>query len=256
MIRLPGLASDAAIRHGFFTRRGGVSDGLYASLNCGYGSGDEPAKVEANRALAMRRLGLAADRLATCRQVHGVVAVVVEDPWPREGAPKADAMATNVPGVALGILTADCAPVLLCDPAAGVVGAAHAGWRGAVGGVVEAAIDAMEKLGARRCHIRAGIGPCIGKPSYEVGPEFPHQIVANDPVADKYFTVAPRPGHFMFDLADYVGYRLARLGVAAVECAGRDTAAEQEAFFSYRRACLRGEAAFGLGLSAIVVVDD
>ncbi len=252
MIRLAGL-DDRGIRHAFFTRQGGVSRGLYASLNCGWGSGDAPADVERNRALAMQRLGLDAGRLGSCRQVHGKEAVAVAEPWPREAAPRADAMVTNVPGIALGVLSADCAPILLCDPAARVIGAAHAGWRGALGGVVEAAVAAMERLGAARQRIRAGIGPCIGPASYEVGPQFPHPFTADDAAAGPFFVPAPRAGHFLFDLAGYVEHRLARSSVAHIERAGCDTVPDPERFFSHRRARLRGEPAFGLTLSAIVL---
>jgi YfiH family protein len=252
MIRLAGLKDDA-VRHAFFTRQGGVSRGHYASLNCGWGSGDTPADVDRNRAIAMQRLDLDADRLATCRQVHGTAAITVAEPWPRESAPRADALATNVPGIALGVLAADCAPILLCDPAAHVIGAAHAGWRGALGGVAEAAVTAMEQLGATRSRIRAAIGPCIGRASYEVGPEFPQPFIAPDAAAAMFFTAAPRTGHFLFDLAGYVEYRLAGFGVAQIERAGCDTVADPERFFSYRRARLRGEPAFGLLLSAIVL---
>jgi YfiH family protein len=253
MIRLAGLETGSGIRHAFFTRQGGVSNGLYASLNCGYGSRDQMANVERNRAIAMAMIGLPAERLVTCKQVHSAAAVAVEAPWPREAAPAADALATNVPGLALGILAADCAPVLLCDPAARVIGAAHAGWRGAVGGVVEATVEAMERLGAARGRIHAGIGPCIGLGSYEVGPEFPGPIVAPDPAAEACFMPARRAGHFMFDLARYVERRLAACGVAEIESAHRDTVADPDQFFSYRRARLRGEPVFGLGLSAIVL---
>jgi hypothetical protein len=253
MIRLSGLDGENGIRHAFFTRQGGVSRGLYTSLNCGWGSGDALADIEQNRALAMRSLGLAGDRLATCRQVHGATAIQVTSPWTRDVAPRTDAMATNEPGVALGILAADCAPVLLLDPAARIIGAAHAGWRGALGGVVEAAIAAMECLGAARERVCAGIGPCIGPASYEVGPEFPPPFVAQDAAAHRFFVPAARPGHFLFDLAGYIEHRLLRLGLSLVECARCDTAADAARFFSYRRARLRGEPAFGLGLSAIVL---
>lgn len=253
MIRLPGLDAGGGVRHAFFTRQGGVSDGLHASLNCGHRSGDRLANVERNRAIAMDAIGLAADRLATCRQIHSAAAVAVEAPWRPDAAPAADAMATNVPGLALGVLAADCAPLLLCDPVARVIGAAHAGWRGAFRGVAEAAVAAMERLGAERRRIRAGIGPCIGPASYEVGPEFPQPILAQDSAAARYFSAAPRLGHFMFDLAGYVEHRLAGCGVVAVERADRDTAADEQHFFSYRRARLRGEPAFGLGLSAIAL---
>jgi polyphenol oxidase len=253
MIRLPGLGIDSRIRHAFFTRQGGVSDGLYRSLNCGYGSRDRTENVERNRAIAMAMIGLAADRLVTCRQVHSAAVVIVEKPWSHEAAPKADAMATNLPGLALGVLSADCAPVLLCDPVVRVIGAAHAGWRGAYGGVIEAAVDAMERLGAARRRVHAGIGPCIGGGSYEVGPEFPQPIVAHDPAAERYFAAARRAAHFMFDLAGYVEHRLAACGVPFVARVERDTVADEDHFFSYRRSCLRGEPAFGLGLSAIAL---
>jgi len=253
MIRLAGLEVDSGVRHAFFTRQGGVSNGFYTSLNCGYGSGDEAAKVERNRAIAMEMIGVPAERLVTCRQIHSAVAVSVEKPWSREAAPKADAMATKAPGLALGVLAADCAPVLLYDPAARVIGAAHAGWRGAVGGIVEAVVEAMEGLGAVRHRVHAGVGPCIGRASYEVGPEFPLPIVAHDPAAAVYFGPARRAGRFMFDLAGYVEHRLAGLGVRLIERAPYDTVADEGRFFSYRRACLRGETAFGLGLSAIVL---
>ncbi len=250
MIRLPGL-DQGGVRHAFFTRQGGVSEGIYASLNCGRWSGDNPERVMQNRALAMGMLDRPADRLVLCRQVHSAAAVIVEAPWQDDDAPAADAMATNRPGLVLGVLTADCAPLVLADPAARVIGAAHGGWRGAVAGVAEAAITAMEQLGAKRGNIRAAIGPCIGFASYEVGPEFPQPITARDPTAERFFTVAVRPGRYMFDLAGYIEHRLARAGVTQIEHAHRDTAAEPESFFSYRRARLRGEAGFGLGLSAI-----
>jgi polyphenol oxidase len=253
MIRLASLDSDGGIRHAFFTRQGGISHEPYASLNCGWGSGDAQDAVDRNRAIAMRWLGVAPDRLATCRQVHSAAAVAVSAPWRREAAPRADAMATNVPGLALGVLAADCAPVLLLDATAGVIGAAHAGWRGALGGVVEAAVGEMERLGARRHRIRAGIGPAIGPASYEVGAEFPAPFIAADPVAERFFAPARRAGHLLFDLPGYIDYRLIRHGVAFVERAGCDTFADAERFFSYRRARLLGEPAFGLGLSAIVL---
>ncbi len=253
MIRLAALDDGAAVRHAFFTRQGGVSDGPYSSLNCGYGSGDCAERVAQNRIIAMGMLGLSGDRLVTCRQVHGAAAVAVDEPWSREAAPTADGMATSRPGVVLGVLAADCAPLLLHDPVARVIGAAHAGWRGALAGVAEATVEAMERLGAERRRIRAGIGPCIGPASYEVGPLFPQSIVAGDPAARTYFVPARRAGHLMFDLAGYIEHRLGCCGVACVEHAAYDTAAEPELFFSYRRARLCGEPAFGLGLSAIVI---
>jgi polyphenol oxidase len=253
MISLDVLDFNGALRHGFFTRQGGVSDGLFQSLNCGFGSGDAADRVARNRGLAMDRLDLAPDRLMTCRQIHSAEVITVEGPWRRDKAPAADGMVSRIPGLALGVLTADCAPILLHDPLVGVIGAAHAGWRGALGGVVEAVVERMAAIGAEPCHIRAAIGPCIGPISYEVGAEFPRPFVAEGPAATAFFAPAPRAGHFLFDLAGYVGYRLARAGVAFVQNAGEDTVADEDRFFSYRRACLRGEAAFGRALSAIAL---
>jgi len=181
--------------------------------------------------------------------------VEVERPWPREAVPRADALVTRQPAIALGILSADCAPVLLCDAEAGVVGAAHGGWRGALGGVVEATVAAMTRLGAAPSRIHAAIGPCIGPASYEVGPEFPVSFIAEDQLSGGFFVAAPRRGHFLFDLPGYVAHRLARTGVSEVEYAARDTAAEEESFFSYRRACRRGEKVYGRALSAIALAE-
>jgi YfiH family protein len=260
MITLDALAANAGIRHAFFTRAGGVSEDAFAALNCGFGSGDAPEKVARNRALAAARLGLAADRLVSARQCHGAAALVVERPWRGkerrcEEAPRADGLVTRIPGIALGILTADCAPVLFADAEARVIGAAHAGWRGALGGIIEATIARMEELGARRPDIRAGIGPCIGHLSYEVGPEFPAPFLLEDAAAQAFFAPAPRAGHFLFDLASYVAHRLARAGIGTIACASHDTLCEEERFFSYRRACLRGEHRYGRLLSAIAIED-
>jgi purine-nucleoside/S-methyl-5'-thioadenosine phosphorylase / adenosine deaminase len=253
MITLDALDCDKDIRHAFFTRRGGVSTGLFAALNCGFGSGDDLDKVARNRALAAAQLDLLPDRLVSCHQVHGTEIVRVERPWRREDNPRADGMVTNVPGIALGILAADCAPVLFADPDAEIVGAAHGGWRGAVAGVMEATVAAMARLGARAERIRAGIGPCIGQASYEVGPEFERAFAEADPDSVEFFVAAERPGHFRFDLPGYIAHRLQRLGLAAVQPSGHDTAAEEDLFFSYRRACLRGEKDYGRGLAAIAL---
>src|SRR5215472_9981897 len=253
MITLDILDPNAGVQHAFFSRRGGVSGGLYASLNCGYGSGDAEENVAQNRRIAMDQLGLTAGRLATCYQVHSAKVVAVERAWVRGQAPRADAMVTRIAGIALGILTADCAPILFHDPVAGVIGAAHGGWRGALAGIVEATLEQMEALGAVRSRIRAGIGPCIAQNSYEVGPEFPQQFLAEEAASTCYFAPAARPGHFMFDLPGYIEHRLARAGIAIVERSGHDTVAEDDRFFSYRRACLIGEPAYGRGLSAIVL---
>lgn len=252
MIRV-GALDFPGIRHGFFTRKGGVSDGLFASLNCGFGSSDEPDKVAENRRRAAASLGVDGDRLVTCYQVHGAEVVAVETPWRREAAPRADGMVTARRGIALGVLAADCAPVLLADPVARIVGACHAGWRGAAGGVIDATIREMLRLGAEKTRLRAAVGPCIGKSSYEVGPEFPAPFLAEDPANADLFTPAKRAGHFLFDLAGYALGRLRRLGVAEAVAAGGDTAAEEARYFSYRRAFLRGERDYGRLVSAIVL---
>ena len=247
------LAAIAGIRHGFFGRAGGVSEGDYASLNCGPGSADEPDAVTENRARAMAALGLPVEALYTARQVHGTNAIVLD----ARGAPRrqGDALATVVPGIALGILTADCAPVLFADPGARVVGAAHAGWRGALDGVLDAAVSAMEALGAERARIVAAVGPCIGQASYEVGLEFRDRFEADDEDNARWFT-RPLPGKRpRFDLEAYVGARLAALGLAQVTVAGADTCAEEDLYFSYRRACLRRKAGYGRALSAIALVE-
>ncbi|MBX9943325.1 MAG: peptidoglycan editing factor PgeF [Reyranella sp.] len=253
MILAQTLADLDGVQHRFFTRAGGVSAGLYSSLNCGYGSGDAPDNVRENRRRVAGHFTRAETDLLTLHQIHSTdVLTVGGDRWRSPGAPKADALVTDRPGVVLGVLAADCAPVLLADGDAGVVGAAHAGWKGALGGVVEATIAAMERLGARREAIRAAIGPCIGPDSYEVGPEFPAPFLAQDDANAAFFRAAPRTGHFLFDLAGYLGRRIARAGVAA-STTGHDTLAATEDFFSYRRNTLQGVRDYGRGLSAIAL---
>ena len=254
MIRLSEIAGDG-VQHAFFTRRGGVSEDHFSSLNCGFGSGDRREHVARNREIAMRSLDLAGYRLVTCHQVHSAEAVLVEAPWQPGEAPRADGLATRVRGIALGVLAADCAPVLFADPAAGVVGAAHAGWRGAKAGILEATIARMAELGAVPNRIRAAIGPCIGRQSYEVGAEFIEAFVAEDGANRSFFAPSGQPGHAMFDLEGYITMRLARHGITAVGRAGRDTAAEADSFFSYRRACRLGEPVYGRGLSAIALAE-
>ncbi|MBV9522624.1 MAG: peptidoglycan editing factor PgeF [Alphaproteobacteria bacterium] len=253
MITLGSLDEASGIRHGFFTRAGGVSDGLYRSLNCGFGSGDAPEKVSENRARAMAALGLAPERLVTCYQIHSAEVAILEEPWRRENNPRADALVTTRRGIALGILTADCVPVLLGDPEGGVIGAAHAGWKGALGGVLEATVAAMVRLGAAPSRIHAAIGPAIAQRSYEVGAEFPGPFLAADPGNARFFMPSVREGRFMFDLGGYVEHRLRGAGIVTAERAACDTAAEEQRFFSYRRACLKGETDYGRGLSAIVL---
>jgi polyphenol oxidase len=250
------LDPDAGTRHAFFTRSGGVSKGLFGSLNCGFSSGDSPERVARNREIAMVRLRLPADRLVTCRQIHSVAVVTVERPWRRkEAPPRADGLVTAVPGIALGVLTADCAPILMHDPVARVIGAAHGGWRGALGGVVEATIGRMVALGAECSRICAAIGPCIGPQSYEVGTEFQETFLADDPGNSRWFIPARREGHFYFDLASYLVHRLARSGIVRIEITDHDTVTEEDRFFSYRRACLRNERVYGRGLSAIALAE-
>ena len=253
VFRSAALDADAGVRHGFFTRLGGVSEGPFESLNCGFGSGDSPHRILRNRAIAMDCLGLPADRLLTARQIHSATVVTVERPWRREEAPRADGLVTTTPGVALGVLAADCAPILFHEPVARVIGAGHAGWRGALMGVAEAVVAQMTALGAERRRIRAAIGPCIAQRSYEVGPEFPEPFLADSHGAAGYFIRAPRDGRFLFDLGGYMADRIIRAGIATVEVVPHDTVAEEARFFSYRRSCLRGERSFGLGLSAVVL---
>lgn len=250
MLTLSALAQPG-LRHAFFTREGGTSEGLYASLNCGFGSGDDPARVAENRARALARADMPAGSLITAYQIHSPDVVTVTEPWPRDQAPKADAMVTVRPGITLGILTADCTPVLFADPEARVIGAAHAGWRGALTGVLEATVAAMERLGAKRGRVSAGIGPCIAQRSYEVGPEFPAPFLAQDPENAAFFAPSARAGHHMFDLPGYVARRLAQLNLGRVERLPNDTCGEAERFFSYRRATLSGENDYGRNLSAI-----
>ncbi|HMA16746.1 MAG: peptidoglycan editing factor PgeF [Bacteroidota bacterium] len=241
----------AAVRHGFFCRTGGVSEGLFSSLNCGYGSGDDAAKVTENRRRAMAMLDLEGGRLVTAYQVHSPDVVEVKEVWAREDAPKADAMVTRERGLVLGILTADCVPVLFADAQAGVVGAAHAGWKGALTGVVERTVAAMAALGAEPKRIVAGIGPAIAQRSYEVGPEFPAPFLEQDTRNADFFCPAQREGHFHFDLKGYVARRLCGAGVGTIQALPCDTCAEDARFFSYRRACQRKEPDYGRGLSAI-----
>ena len=245
---------DGDIRHGFFTRDGGVSDGIYGSLNCGAGSSDLPGNVIENKRRAADRIGVAGDRLVTLYQVHSVEVVAVTDADEvLADRPEADAMVTDRPDIALGILTADCAPVLFADPAKRVIGAAHAGWKGALGGVVENTVAAMEKLGARRDDIRACVGPCIAQASYQVGEEFPAPFLAADPGAGAFFAADNEPGKHRFDLRGYVMSRIAGSGVARSAAIELDTYARDDLFFSYRRTCHRGETDYGRGLSAIAL---
>jgi YfiH family protein len=241
--RTPGIA------HGFFGRQGGVSEGIFASLNCGPGSGDAREHVGENRNRVLTALG--GEKLLTLYQIHSPNAVVVSEPW--EQGPQADAMATNVPGLALGILTADCAPVLFADSAAHVIGAAHAGWKGALTGVIASVLEKMESLGADRARISAAIGPCISQDNYEVGPEFIARFAAADAGNTRFFVPSDRADHWRFDLEAYVADRLRNAGVGAVESLGVCTYARDEDFFSFRRTTHRGEKDYGRQISAIIL---
>jgi len=246
------LSSLHGIRHGFFTRIGGVSEGIYASLNCGPGSADAPGNVSENRARVARHLAGQRPEVQTVYQVHSGDAVVIDAPVDANARPKADAVVTRTPGLVIGILTADCAPVLLADPQAGVVGAAHAGWRGAVGGVLEAAVAAMEGIGARRNHIIAAIGPAINQVSYEVGPDFEEALLMSCPT-NEVFLARDKNGRSHFDLPGFVEKRLRASGVGQVERQSACTYANESLFFSYRRSQHRSEADYGRQISAIVV---
>lgn len=254
-IRAASFGAVAGVRHGFFTREGGVSGGRFASLNCALATGDVPGRVAENRARVCSELGIPSDSLVTVRQVHGRDAVAVSRPW-ESTAPEADALVTATPGIALGLLTADCAPVLLADPEARVIGAAHAGWRGALAGVTGAALRAMVGLGAEPGRMFAAVGPCIGSESYEVGPEFPAPFLDEDPGNDRFFTEPGTSGKRRFDLGGYVAMRLAAEGVGAVEMTGLDTFADDARFFSYRRSVRAAEPDGGRQISAIVLAPE
>lgn len=254
MIESELFADTTNVRHGFFTREGGVSDGIYGSLNCGAGSSDQPENVIENKRRAAERLGVDSGRLVTLYQVHSPKVVTVENADTLlADRPEADAMVTDRPGVALGILTADCAPVLFADPSAGVIGAAHAGWKGALGGVVENTVAAMEALGARRGETVACVGPCIAQESYQVGAEFPDPFLAGDPGAGAFFAPDAEPGKHRFDLRGFVLSRISASGVATAGAVDMDTYALDDLFFSYRRSCHRAEEDYGRGLSAIAL---
>jgi polyphenol oxidase len=256
MLKASNLAALKGVRHGFFSRLGGVSSEIGMSgLNCGFGSEDTPENVRQNREIALKRLGATDRDLVTTYQVHSSIAVRVKKPWHREQSPEADAMASDCTDVVLGILTADCAPVLFADNVARVVGAAHAGWRGARAGVLEQCLREMCGLGADPSNISAAVGPCIAQDSYEVDQEFQREFIDENPDNIKFFNTARRANHFMFDLAGYVEKCLFDLGIASVECLGLDTFADPERFYSYRRCTLNGENYYGRLLSAIMLED-
>lgn len=254
-ITADALSALPGIRHGFFTRRGGVSDGIYASLNCGVGSADDRAHVAENRARVTADLGVAPGRLATPYQIHSPDVVIVDEVWPTGEGPKADAVVTKRSGIAIGVGTADCGPVLFADGEAGVIGAAHAGWKGAFTGVLEATIDAMESLGARRERIVAVLGPTISKSAYEVGPEFRARFLAASEVNAAYFTPSNRAGHHQFDLPAYIGTRLRAAAIGTAGDLALCTYADPDRFFSYRRTTHAGEPDYGRLLHAISLVE-
>jgi YfiH family protein len=256
MIQAQSLSALPGIRHAFFTRAGGVSEGIYASLNGGIGSQDAPARVAENRARMAATLGVDPGHLLTAYQVHSPNVVTVETPWSRETRPRADAIVTRSRGIAVGVTAADCGPILFADEAAGVIGAAHAGWRGAFHGVLEATIGTLESCGAVRDRIAVAIGPMIRQPNYEVGPEFVAQFVGADGANERFFRPSERAGHALFDLAGYIAARLRRGGIDRIEDVGRCTYGEPQTFFSYRGSVHRGEADYGRHVNAIALVTD
>jgi YfiH family protein len=248
VIRAGALGS---VAHGFLGRRGGVSTGEIAGLNVGYGSKDDKDAIDENRRRAIAAVASGAE-LATVHQIHSARVIYAERPWPIDARPHADAMVTDRPNLLLGILTADCAPVLFADEGAGVIGAAHAGWRGALAGVTDATIDEMERRGARRDRIAAVVGPCIGQPSYEVDEAFRARFIGEDPANARFFSVGDGAKPH-FDLEAYVVHRLARAGIGQIEALHLDTYAGADRFYSYRRATHRGEADYGRQASLIAL---
>jgi YfiH family protein len=256
MIEAANLRALPGIRHGFFGRAGGVSKGIYASLNCGYGSGDDGEDVTENRARVMREKDLDPANLVTAWQTHSKRVAIVDRPWARGDTPQVDAMVTRVPGIGLGVLHADCAPVLFADAEARVAGAAHAGWRGAFDGVLEETLAEMQRQGAALSRITAAIGPCIGQASYEVGPEFRERFISADAAQERFFIASgKRESHFHFDLESYCAFRLERAGLAQIERLGRDTCGQSDVFFSYRRRTLEGGKNYGRNISLIALED-
>jgi polyphenol oxidase len=242
----------APLRHAFLGRQGGVSTGIHAGLNVGLGSDDDRTAIHENRRRAVEAVAPGA-KLVTLHQVHSAEAVAVTAPFPDDARPHADALVTDRPGLVLGILTADCVPVLLADADADVIGAAHAGWRGALAGVTDATIAAMERLGARRDRTAAAIGPCIARASYEVDTAFLRRFTGADPENERFFADGTRAGHHQFDIEAYVAFRLAAAGIGRVEALGLDTYADETRFFSFRRATHRGEPGYGRQISLIAL---
>src|SRR5664280_1479126 len=255
MLQALSLDTLPRIRHAFFTRTGGVSEGVYTSLNGGVGSNDAPDKVTENRARMAAALGVTPDRLLTPYQIHSPDVAVVEAPWTHDNRARADAIVTRVARLAIGVSTADCGPLLFADADARVIGAAHAGWRGALTGVIEATVAAMEKLGAERARIAAALGPTIRQPNYEVGPEFVVRFLAAGADNTRFFATSERAGHAMFDLAGYITDRVQRAGIVNFEDLGLCNYAEPERFFSYRRTTKQAEPDYGRHINAIALAD-
>jgi YfiH family protein len=255
ILQAASLARLARIRHAFFTRAGGVSAGVYTSLNGGVGSDDAAANVAENRARMAAALGVAPDRLLTAYQIHSPNVVVADTPWTHESRPRADAIVTRVPDLAIGVSTADCGPLLFADGEAGVIGAAHAGWRGAFSGVIEATLAAMEKLGADRARTTVALGPAIRQPNYEVGPEFVARFIEADRRNAQFFAPSPHAGHAMFDLAGYIARRVANAGAGRFDDLELCTCADPDRFYSYRRMTQLGEKDYGRHVNAIVLTD-
>jgi YfiH family protein len=255
MLQAQSLGRLAAIRHGFFDRTGGVSQGIYATLNGGVGSDDAPQNVTENRARMAHALGVPTDRFLTPYQIHSPEVATVDVPWTPDNRPRADALVTATPSLAIGISTADCGPLLFADPQARVIGAAHAGWRGAFTGVIEATVAAMEKLGADRGRIVAALGPVISQPNYEVGAEFVDRFVAADSANARFFAPSTRPGHAMFDLNGYIAHRVERAGIAHFEDLRLCTYADPARFYSFRRTTHLSEPDYGRHINAIALTE-
>ncbi len=253
LLQAPLLSAVPHIRHGFGTRLGGVSDGVFASLNCGWKSGDDVSNVGENRRRIAAALGVVPENLLTCYQVHSPIALSVTSAWSPATRPEADAMVTDRPGLALGILTADCVPLLLADPVARVIGAAHAGWRGAQAGIVGNTVAAMRALGARPENILAALGPCIAQESYEVSPDFLAVFLVQDAGYGRFFRPAPRADHQLFDLPGYVIAALQQAGVTKIAPALADTYTDAERFYSFRRNTHQGVTQMGSLLAAITL---
>lgn len=252
-VQAPSLSALDGIRHAFFTREGGVSGGVYASLNSGIGSKDDTEHVTENRARMAQELGVEARHLITAFQIHSPKVVVAEEPWDVEGRPRADAIVTKAPGLAIGVSTADCGPLLFADPEARVIGAAHAGWRGAFSGVIEGTIAAMEALGADRRRVQVALGPIIRQPNYEVSQSFVDDFLRADQAHARFFSPAAREGHAMFDLPGFIAARLEQSGVSGFEDIGLCTYADPDRFYSYRRSVHRAEPDYGRHVNAIVL---